>query len=142
MTDYNVPTSFLYPVPAWPVDVACGYFKDLAPQTAKASITEISGREKDVLTALNLAARVYYSYEKPDQCTNFTDTEGTGNLGDAEGWLVLSCNQVPMPTAMGEDSMFIAAPWDYDKVTKDCQKQYGLTPDFDWALSEFGGYDQ
>lgn len=37
--------------------------------------------------------------------------------------------------------MFIEQAFDYDAYTAWCQDLYGLTPDYDWALRYFGGFD-
>ena len=37
--------------------------------------------------------------------------------------------------------MFIPLAADFYANTKICQDFYGLTSDYDWALSYFGGYD-
>ena len=46
-----------------------------------------------------------------------------------------------MPIGYGPDSMFIDTPFDYNAYTAWCQTSYGLTPDYDWALRYFGGFD-
>lgn len=46
-----------------------------------------------------------------------------------------------MPIGYGPDSMFIETAFDYDAYTAWCQDLYGLTPDYDWALRYFGGFD-
>merc|ERR1719464_708716 len=46
-----------------------------------------------------------------------------------------------MPISYSETSMFIPETFDYDAYTETCQKQFGLTPDYDWALTYFGGYN-
>jgi hypothetical protein len=46
-----------------------------------------------------------------------------------------------MPTGFGEDSMFIPLKIDYEAYTKMCQETYGLTPQYNWALDYFGGYN-
>ena len=46
-----------------------------------------------------------------------------------------------MPIGYGNDSMFIEQEFDFDEYTKMCQDAYGLTPDYDWALRYFGGFD-
>ena len=46
-----------------------------------------------------------------------------------------------MPISFNENSMFIPQTFDYDAYTKECQKVFGLTPDYEWALRFFGGYD-
>ena len=37
--------------------------------------------------------------------------------------------------------MFIPETFNFDAYTKSCQEMYGLTPDYDWALTFFGGYN-
>lgn len=69
-----------------------------------------------------------------------SDWEGTGDL-DGYGWNILACNQLAMPIGYGEDSMFLNQAFDYDAYTTWCQKEYGLTPDYNWALRYFGGFD-
>jgi len=46
-----------------------------------------------------------------------------------------------MPIGYGPDSMFIEMAFDYDTYTAWCQDSFGLTPDYDWALRYFGGFD-
>lgn len=46
-----------------------------------------------------------------------------------------------MPTGFSEDGMFIPMKIDYEANTKMCQEKYGLTPDYNWALDYFGGYN-
>ena len=95
----------------------------------------------ELFNALKNSTDVYFNYTGQTSCTDFKDIEATGNL-DAAGWNVLACNQIFMPVSIGKNSMFIARPTDYEAITKYCQDKYGLTPDFEWALRTFGGYDQ
>lgn len=44
-----------------------------------------------------------------------------------------------MPVSDGPNSMFVQKTWDETQYTKDCQTNYGLTPDYDWAFRTFGG---
>lgn len=46
-----------------------------------------------------------------------------------------------MPIGMGNNSMFIEQPFDYDAYTAWCQSSFGLTPDYTWALRYFGGFN-
>jgi lysosomal Pro-X carboxypeptidase len=111
----------------------------LAGRTSKVNggITE---REDSVLNALHDSTNVYFNYTGAYPCTNLSDWEGTGNL-DGFGWNILACNQLFMPTGFGEDSMFIPLKIDYASYTKMCQDNYGLTPQYNWALDYFGGYN-
>jgi len=107
----------------------------------KVQATEgLSDRNKQLLSALQDSTSVYFNYTGAYPCTNLSDWEGTGSL-DGFGWNVLACNQMCMPLSFSDKSMFIPQAFDYDAYTADCQKQFGLTPDYDWALKYFGGYD-
>lgn len=100
----------------------------------------LSQREVLLQTALAESTNVYFNYTGTYPCTNLSDWEGTGNL-DGFGWNVLACNQLAMPVGFNEDSMFLPQPFDYESYTKMCQDTFGLTPDYDWALDYFGGYN-
>ena len=44
----------------------------------------------------------------------------------------------------GEGSLFASGHYnafDIPTTTKNCQKDYGMTPDFNFVMSEFGGYN-
>lgn len=141
MTNYPTPNSFLNPMPAWPVNASCLVYKDIAP-TAELVNDEpsngLSNQERTYLKALNDAANIYFNYTGQIKCVNTSDTEATGTLA-ASGWDVLACNQLPMPVSDSDSSMFIKKSFDYAQYTADCQKNYGLTPDYDWAFRTFGG---
>lgn len=90
--------------------------------------------------ALAQSTNVYFNYTGQYPCTNLSDWEGTGDL-DGYGWNILACNQLAMPIGYGPDSMFIEQSFDYDTYTQWCQNLFGLTPDYDWALRYFGGFN-
>jgi len=112
MTNYPYPSSFLEPMPGYPVNVAAAFFDDV-PKTAVPS----AERTTLVLQALADSTNVYFNYEEdPTYCTDLSDTEGTGNL-DGFGWNILACNQLAMPQSNGPDSMFLEDEWDYDQYS-------------------------
>jgi len=100
----------------------------------------LSDRESQLFSALAESTNVYFNYTGQYPCTNLSDWEGTGDL-DGYGWNILACNQLAMPIGYGPDSMFIEQAFDYDTYTAWCQKEFGLTPDYDWALRYFGGWN-
>jgi hypothetical protein len=54
------------------------------------------------------------------------------------------CSGAAMSDIQGYGSMFPISNQtseDYDLHTRDCQKNYNMTPDNDYVLGEFGGYD-
>jgi len=160
MTDYPYPAFFLEPMPGYPVKESVKPFENIevlskhtylksAKSFAKKMIfgaeketnqTGFNAREIQLLQALANSTNVYFNYTGQYPCTNLSDWEGTGTL-DGYGWNILACNQLFMPTGFGEDSMFIPLKIDYEANTKMCQETYGLTPDYDWALRFFGGFD-
>jgi Serine carboxypeptidase S28 len=98
--------------------------------------------EREILlqSALAESTGIYFNYTGTYPCTNLSDWEGTGNL-DGFGWNILACNQLAMPVGFNEESMFLPQPFDYDSYTRMCQDAFGLTPDYNWALDYFGGYN-
>lgn len=100
----------------------------------------LTDRETELFKALAQSTNVYFNYTGQYPCTNLSDWEGTGDL-DGYGWNILACNQLAMPIGYGPDSMFIEQSFDYEGYTALCQKTFGLTPDYDWALRYFGGFD-
>lgn len=137
MTDYPYPSSFLEPMPGNPVNESCKIYQNITTDVTTPTLE----RNVTMLKALKNSTDVYFNSSGQVSCTNWDDTDATGNL-DGAGWNVLACNQLFMPTSMGKNSMFLEEPTDYDAVVKMCQETYGLTPDFEWALRTFGGYDQ
>jgi len=100
----------------------------------------MTSRERELLDALANSTNVYFNYTGQYPCTNLSDWEGTGDL-DGFGWNILACNQLAMPISYGPNSMFIPQQFDFDAYTASCQELYGLTPNYDWALDYFGGYN-
>lgn len=99
----------------------------------------MTARQIEVFTALYKAANVYFDYRNVlGYCMDGKDTGATGSLA-SDGWNVLQCNQLAMPNSTGLNTMFIPYEYNYEENTAQCQKDYGLTPDYHWALREFGG---
>jgi len=91
------------------------------------------------LTNLIKTADVYFDWQNATgYCVNFKDTGGTGSL-DGDAWDILQCNQLAMPNSTGDNSMFLKFSYDYAKNTASCNTQYGMSPDYEWAVREFGG---
>lgn len=128
MTNYPYPSSFLTPMPAWPVNVACEYFTGFQYTDNEVTATDeervvgggLTPDEQKTFSAMLKAVNVYFFNNSTNpNCTNFDDTDATGDL-DGFGWNVLACNQLAMPCANGPNSMFIAGAFDYDAFTEFC----------------------
>jgi len=127
MTNYPYSSSFLNPMPAWPVNVSCQYYNNITSDPKpedlirRSELGGLSNREKLIFNAMLDAVNVYYNNNSSTpNCTDFDDTDGTGSL-DGFGWNVLACNQMAMPCSNGPNSMFLAQPFDYNAFTLDCQ---------------------
>ena len=59
---------------------------------------------------------------------------------DDNGWAVLACNEMAMPFSSPKPaSMFPAAEWNEKENTAQCEAEYGESPQYNWALTYFGG---
>jgi len=133
MTDYPYSSDFLASMPPWPVNKSCEIgFGDWTNSTTDSD-------QKTLLKGLFAVADVYFNWANDTSyCMNFKDTGGTGSLS-AAAWDVLQCNQLAMPNSTGDNSMFLKFTYDYAANTKSCNDQYGMSPDYLWAVREFGG---
>lgn len=98
MTDYPDAANFLNPMPAWPVNASCEFFKNVPnlseeeKEIRDGDATTLTTRQKLVFTALRDAVNVYFNYEKRmGYCMDTDDISATGSL-DGDGWNVLQCN--------------------------------------------------
>lgn len=75
MVNYPYETSFLKPLPAWPVNVACDTAIDNAP--------EDETKTDQYIVALNEAAKIYYQ-KNPGDCIDLNAEDDSGL--DSAGW--------------------------------------------------------
>jgi len=129
MVDYPYPTNFVEPLPAWPVTYACGVSND--------AFTAAEGDANQALYAIAAAGTTFYNYAGQLQCLDVSVSQG-GGLDD-NGWGVQACNEMAMPFASGENSMFPTAAWDEKENSAYCNTLYGELPQYNWALDYFGG---
>ena len=129
MVDYPYPTSFVEPLPAWPVNYAC-------EQAAAAKVAN-EGENAD-LYAIAAAGSTFYNYAGQLTCLD-TSSEQGGGL-DGNGWGVLACNEMVMPFASNpETSIFPASTWNKKEHSATCEATMSEKPQYDWALEYFGG---
>lgn len=144
MTDYPHPASFLEPMPAWPVEVACQRIVDGIKQAEEYGLYAYDGpyaeeyQKIHTLQLMKSALDVYFNYTGATKCYDIK-SDGTGGL-DAQGWNYLACTDVPMPMGSnGKQDMFYPAPWNYQTYSDQCFATYGVRPRYDWIFQEFGG---
>jgi len=119
MADYPYPTSFLGPMPAYPVAAAAEFLNDAsAPPTGL-----LSQVAAGVLS-------IFYNYTgQAGQCFNTSVTDPPGLQGN--GWGVQCCKEVvqPIGTYGLPSDFFWPAPFDEEDFIRSCKEQFdGLTP--------------
>lgn len=124
MMDYPYPTSFLAPLPANPVNAACD------------RLTGNMSTDEQLLTSIYAAVNVYFNYTKTAKCLNIDSEDDIG----ADMWGYQACSEMVMPFCYdGINDMFEPAKWDLVQFTKDCQKDWGVTPRPNMADLMYGG---
>jgi len=84
MVNYPYPTSFVEPLPAWPVTYSCGAAKD--------AYTAAEGDAYQAMYALEAAGATFYNYAGQLKCLDVSVSQG-GGLDD-NGWGVQACNEM------------------------------------------------
>eukprot|EP01135_Chromosphaera_perkinsii_P002570 Nk52_evm86s224 gene=Nk52_evmTU86s224 len=125
MVNYPYPTSFLTPMPGWPVKESC----------------KMAAADKgDLFKAVLSSVGIYYNYTGQLDCIDFNN-EGTPDLG-SDLWGYQTCTEMMMPmTADGVNDMFPPKPWNKEEYYKDCQKKWKTSPVPDFATIEYGSTD-
>eukprot|EP00033_Pygsuia_biforma_P000469 GCRY01000555.1.p1 GENE.GCRY01000555.1~~GCRY01000555.1.p1 ORF type:complete len:498 (-),score=114.63 GCRY01000555.1:77-1513(-) len=124
MVDYPYPTSFLRPLPTWPVAHTCKLLAD-----ADLSIP---------VSALYYPTQVYYNTTGEMKCFN-TSTPVSPTLGMG-AWDYQACTEMVFPTSQDgvRDFFYPPEPWSLAAYTKQCL-QTGTTPRPLEALDMYGG---
>ncbi|SPP82232.1 lysosomal Pro-X carboxypeptidase [Drosophila guanche] len=124
MVNYPYNSSFLAPLPAYPVRQVCFYLKDLHQNDA------------DLLHAMASALAVYTNYTNSAKCLDIS----VNSNADESGWNVQTCNQMVMPfCSNGTDTMFRPSNWNFKEFSDKCYKDYRLTPKPYDIILRYGG---
>ena len=130
MVNYPYPTSFVEPLPAWPVCASC--------EAGKTAYDANISSDYKSLYAIAAVGKTFYNYNDQEECLDVSVQQG-GGLDD-NGWGVLACNEMVMPFASPKPaSMFPESEWNEDENTAYCEATYGMTPQYNWAFTYFGG---
>nr|XP_025961859.1 lysosomal Pro-X carboxypeptidase isoform X2 [Dromaius novaehollandiae] len=126
MVDYPYKADFLQPLPAWPIQVVCKF------------LTDPSLPDKPLLQNVFQAVNVYYNYSGEASCFDMSQT-ATKNLGQM-GWYYQACTEMVMPMCTdGVNDMFEPQKWDFDALSEECFRLWGVRPRPSWILSMYGG---
>lgn len=135
MVDYPYPSNFLSPLPAYPVKVACSRVK-------QNQMNRDARKEDDKSLLLDVFSilEMYFNSTGEVTCLN-TESQGTDSLDD-NGWGFQACSEMVMPMCYnGVDDMFNPSEWDLEAYTKQCRREYGVTPRANMAQLIYGGRD-
>ncbi|XP_052525984.1 lysosomal Pro-X carboxypeptidase [Tympanuchus pallidicinctus] len=126
MVDYPYKADFLQPLPAWPIREVCKFLKD--PSLS----------DKLLLQNVFQAINIYYNYTGETSCFDMSET-ATKNLGQL-GWYYQVCTEMVMPMCTdGVHDMFEPQKWDFEALSDECFKLWGVRPRPSWILSMYGG---
>ncbi|ALC38629.1 CG2493 [Drosophila busckii] len=127
MANYPYNSSFLAPLPAYPVRQLCYYLKDLA------------ANETELINSMASALAVYTNYTGTTPCMDYKNTRDTANFDD-HGWNIQSCNQMVMPfCANSSDTMYRTSTWNLKEYSDKCFKKFQLTPKPYDIVLRYGG---
>lgn len=126
MCDYPYPSTFLAPLPANPINVACDHI--------------VANGTKGLAQAV---AMPYGADGCMDMFTSFVecaDQTGCGVGADAKAWDYQMCSEVIYEQATNNVSdMFPPREWTLANLTAYCQKHYGTSIDLNFLRIAFGG---
>ncbi|KAL6559152.1 hypothetical protein OROHE_006521 [Orobanche hederae] len=125
MSDYPIPTNFLNPLPAYPINQMCKAIDD--PKTGNDTLRKLYG-----------AANIYYNYTGNAKCFNLIDDSDPHDLG---GWSWQACTEMILLTEGNtEDSMFPASNYSYNDRLEYCKYYFNIEPRPSWISTEFGAH--
>lgn len=124
MVDYPYPSSFLMPLPAYPIKEVCGQIDSHPNGTS-------------VLDRIFSGVSIYYNYTGSVKCFDLDD-----DPHGMSGWDWQACTEMVMPMSSSrKNSMFPPSDFDYAAYEDQCIKNYGVKPRPRWVTTEFGGHD-
>ncbi|KAH8317821.1 hypothetical protein KR074_011168, partial [Drosophila pseudoananassae] len=124
MVNYPYNSSFLAPLPAFPVRQVCFYLKDLHATDA------------DMLHTMASALAVYTNFTGTTKCLDLS----AASNADESGWKIQTCNQMVMPICSnGTETMFRPSTWNFNEFSEKCYKDYRLTPKPYDIILRYGG---
>lgn len=150
MVNYPYESSFLAPLPAYPVASFCTYLNEsllgipLINVSVKRAKWQCSGRIGKyrfcLRQALQKALTIYSNYTGTVKCLDI-DSAYDSKL-DANGWDYQSCTEMVMPMcSKGSDlkNMFPPTEWDFNKVSNKCFERFKVRPNKQMASTIYGG---
>lgn len=128
MGNYPYPTSFLNPMPKWPVSAVCDRLSIKKPS------------QKQAVASLANAVQIFFNYTGAVKCLDLNAEivpDISGNF-----WFFQTCTEFPMPfCADGKNDMFRPVNWTLESYSTTCKQTFGVAPRPKWPIINFGGHD-
>lgn len=126
MVNYPYPTSFLAPLPAFPV-------KNFCTVLTTGNIVD----DKSLVMSLGDSLEIYTNFTETTLCNNINQTAET--LGE-DAWYFQACTEMIMPMCSTDNDMFENSDWDYGKYSMECFKKWGINQTHpELPILEYGG---
>ncbi|KAJ8927671.1 hypothetical protein NQ314_019827 [Rhamnusium bicolor] len=126
MVNYPYPTTFIVPLPAYPVKIFCDKLNSFKFDD-----------NKGLVSALGKALEVYTNYTGKIKCININIT--SEDIGEY-AWDYQACIELIMPMCSTKKDMFEVLPWNFQKYSDDCFKRFGVhSSEPHWPILEYGG---
>jgi len=117
MMDYPYPTTFLMPLPGYPIHEVC--------KVIMARLTQDSPNEKNIVHAIAGGVNVYNNYTGQAKCTNMADPDQIG----ASMWDYQACTEMVMPMCFdGVNDMFEKSAWNETIFAASCKAIWKVDP--------------
>lgn len=124
MVNYPYESSFLAPLPAYPVREFCGRLNEKFNDT-------------QLLIQLQSAVSIYTNFTGNTKCLD-TSSAYDSSMGDL-GWEFQTCTEMVMPMcSTGETDMFYEEKWNLEKFSDNCFKKFGVRPRDEAATTYYG----
>jgi lysosomal Pro-X carboxypeptidase len=130
MADYPYPSSFLGPMPGYPINVSCTFF------------SEDRQSDADILTSVYQVMNLFYNYTgEVGSCFNVMSA-GPSTLANTNlAWNYQSCTEMVLPVGQGHQDILNYMPWNYTEIVEGCKKMYGITPRPTWIPVHYTSKD-
>ena len=110
---------------------------------------KLTERQVELFKSLDNIMRITTNFTGQLDCSkpmSVTNPQQDALIQDfSMGWAFVDCTEVSMPNVNGKGSLFPTSEtytdFSFEDKKKECQELYGLTPDFDFVMREFGGAD-
>lgn len=130
MMDYPYPTSFLAPLPGFPVKEVCsrlveaGVIDEDNNVDSNSTVVPLT-KNQTIIRQVVAGASVFYNFTGQAKCLDLSHTDDIG----ADMWDYQACTEMVMPVCSdGVNDMFEASTWNLTEYAEGCMARWNVTP--------------